>query len=142
MFKELIQLLQKNNKLQDTVIIGYGDHYAYGIKDDNILKKLSGDNRLEKTPLFIWSPSIKHTEVNKICSSIDLLPTIANLFNVGDKGNYLGRDIFDENYEGLAFFKDYSYLTENVNKKAVEQEVFDLITMNRYLLDYYSAGRN
>lgn len=142
MFKKLIEKLKAEKQLENTVIVAYADHYAYGIKDSEVLQEVSGEDvRLEKTPFFIWSSDIEKMQVEKICSSVDVLPTIANLFNVGNKNDYLGRDIFDKEYTGIAYFKDYSFECGNMGEyKKIEEEISNRIILNQYMLDLYYYG--
>lgn len=111
MFAKLLKELQKNGQLQNTVIIGFGDHYAYTMKDQSLVMKLSKvDNTyLEmKTPCFIWSYGMKPVTVSKTLNTADLAPTVLNLFREKSGYQYLGQDAFDSNYPGYVVFSDGS----------------------------------
>ena len=60
-------------------------------------------------PAFIYTPGMEHQEITKITQSIDLLPTVANLFGLDAPNCYIGNDILDENYGGFAYFADSSW---------------------------------
>jgi len=122
MFTELISNLRDSGELSDTVFIAVGDHYPYGIKDVDTLYKLSEVEKytqlLYTTPFIIWTPQmdelgISNMQIDKVCSSIDIVPTIANMFNLGDLSVYVGHDIFDDSYEGMAYFSDGSWITKD-----------------------------
>ena len=116
LFAELLSQREADWTLENTVIIGYTDHYTYTLKDqDKVLELSKVDVPLlvEKTPYFIWAKGIQPAKVEKTVSTLDMLPTIANLFGL-DQHKYLGRDAFDPTYEGYAFFSDGSFITNEV----------------------------
>ena len=115
LFTRLLKSLEENGHLEDTVIVGVTDHYAYGIQDKERLLEESGVNDIllvEKTPCFIWSYGGTPLEVDKTLNTADLLPTLVNLFGLESDYHYLGQDAFDENYPGYAVFQDCSWVTE------------------------------
>lgn len=120
---ELIEQLQKENLLDDTVIVLYGDHYPYGLTKEAI-KELFGDNigyELYKTPFIIWTPDIESKEVNDITSTFDIYPTLANLFGLDINGQMIvGRDALS-NSKGFTIFQDYSWLTDDGYYDATKQ---------------------
>ena len=116
MFARLLRSLEENGHLEDTVIVAFTDHYAYGMQDKQELLRRSGvDDMLlvEKTPCFIWSYGGPSMEVDKTLNTSDLLPTVVNLFGLDSSYRYLGQDAFDENYEGYAIFQDRSWITKD-----------------------------
>ena len=126
LFQWLLMALEDEGKLEDTVIIGVTDHYTYGYKDMESLYELSGteeDLLLEKTPCFIWSAGMEAMEVEKTLNTSDLLPTVLNLLDVETEDDYIGRDAFDETYEGFAPFSDGSWISGDVAYDAGEDEV-------------------
>jgi arylsulfatase A-like enzyme len=52
--------------------------------------------------------------VNKTLNTSDLFPTILNMLGIDPEYQYLGRDAFDPNYVGYAFFADGSWASEGV----------------------------
>jgi len=126
LFQWLLMALEDEGKLENTVIIGVTDHYTYGYKDMESLYDLSGteeDLLLEKTPCFIWSADMEAMEVEKTLNTSDLLPTVLNLLDVDTEDDYIGRDAFDETYEGFAPFSDGSWISGDVAYDAGEDEV-------------------
>ena len=113
----LMQALEDNDLLENTIIVGYADHYLYTLNDKTILDnyKKTDNNMINHTPFFIWSNDTKKTVVSKINSQIDILPTVLNLLGIDYiKENYIGNDIFDFEYSGYAFFSDYSWYNGEV----------------------------
>lgn len=117
LFRQLLVELEKEGKLEDTVIIGITDHYTYGYKDEKTLLELSGVESkllLEKTPCFIWSADLEPMTVDKVLNTADFLPTVLNLLGLKPEYDYIGHDAFDEAYEGYALFADGSWITADM----------------------------
>jgi len=113
----LLNGLEKMNKLDDTVIVLYGDHYPYGLSKGVLKEALpySIDEKfeIERVPFVIWSNDLEGTTFNKYTSYINIVPTIANLFNLDyDARYYVGSDILSSNYNGLTVFADASWKNE------------------------------
>lgn len=108
----LLENLEKNNMLDNTVIVAFTDHYLYTLEDKSLLDeyKVTDNNLINKTPFFIWSNGNYKKTVRKTNSQLDILPTIFNLFGVEYYSNYyIGNDILDPNYQELIFFPDGSW---------------------------------
>lgn len=104
----LVQRLEEAGIADDTVIVLSADHYPYGIIEDGVdyYKELSGRNdsesnisRYENTLILWCGDGAETVVVDTPCSSIDIVPTILNLFGIEyDSRLYSGRDIFATNY--------------------------------------------
>lgn len=121
---EIINKLQEAGKLEDTVIVISGDHYPYGLTLDEIneISTYERDNTFEKyhMPFLIWSGSMKEpVKVDKVGSSLDILPTVLNLFGVEyDSRLLMGRDILSDS-EKVAIFSDRSFITDKGKYNAI-----------------------
>lgn len=115
---ELIQELETAGRLDDTVIVISPDHYPYGLtlEELNELSTYQRDNTFEKhhTPLLIWNSTMEEpVKIEKVCSSLDVLPTILNLFGIEyDSRLLMGNDILSNNKEQIVIFSDRSFITE------------------------------
>ncbi|MGN1353108.1 MAG: LTA synthase family protein [Bacilli bacterium] len=113
----LLEGLEKQDKLDDTVIILYGDHYPYGLAN-NILESAlpySIEERYEneRVPFVIWSNDIEATTYTEYTSYVNLLPTVANLFNLDYDSRFsTGQDLFSNKYESITIFADGSWKNE------------------------------
>ena len=136
----LLKELEKNNKLDNTVIVLLADHYPYNLSLSNIntLSSYKRDQVIEvnHNALIIWNNRLNNKEINKVCSSIDVLPTVLNLFNVNyDSRLLMGKDIFSNDL-GLAFFTNRSWVSDkgtyyaNSNKFIPKEEVDDNYVKN------------
>ena len=113
----LIQALKDNNLYDNTVIIAYSDHYLYTIKDKSVLAKYkqTKNNLINNTPLFIWSSDVVPRTINKVTMQTNILPTTLNLFGIKyDKSYFISEDALAPDYDGFAFFPDYSWYDGNV----------------------------
>lgn len=115
----LLQQLEQAGKLENTVICLSADHYPYGMTEEQYEelagKDLSGDMDLYRNSLILWNGAMEEpVVVDKACCSVDLLPTLLNLFGFDyDSRMYAGRDIFSDE-EGFVIFKDKSFVTDTV----------------------------
>ncbi|MBQ3135267.1 MAG: sulfatase-like hydrolase/transferase [Oscillospiraceae bacterium] len=113
----LLEQLRAAGKLDDTVIVLSGDHYPYGLQDEEISELLGHpvDPDFEKyeSTLILWNSEMKQpVQVDKYCSSLDVMPTLANLFDLEYDSRLLaGRDILSD-APGLVIFSNYSFLSE------------------------------
>ena len=117
LFARLLQELEEQGQLHDTVIIAMTDHYTYGYKNMAELYTHSGVKNtmlLEKVPCFIWSADKPDLDVDKVLNTADLLPTMLNLLGVDSPYNYLGQDAFDPAYPGYALFPDGGWICDGI----------------------------
>ncbi len=117
MFARLLRELEANDRLENTVIIGVTDHYAYGMRDEAELLRLSGVEQtafLERTPCFVWMADGPDMEVDKTLNTADFLPTVLNLLGIDSPYRYLGRDAFDPTYSGFVYFSDGSWISDGI----------------------------
>ena len=116
--EELITRLEEKGKLEDTVIIITGDHYPYGLTTEEMqeISENKMDDEFERFNMpFICYNSAETEKIvsNKYSSSLDVLPTILNLFGVEyDSRLLMGKDIFSDS-EPLVIFSDRSFITNS-----------------------------
>ena len=111
---KLIKILEENNELEDTVIVMYGDHYPYGMGDDLVQQLFDYDieefYEKDRVPFAIYNPSIEGKVFKQKTSYMNILPTIANLFDLDyDPRFYMGEDLFSPNFSGRVVFADSSW---------------------------------
>ena len=114
--EDLLNKLESNNKLDDTLIVISPDHYPYGLtsKQMNEISDTDRGNKFENyhTTLIMYNPNIEKTYVDKVVSGLDVLPTIYNLFGIEyDSRLLMGRDIFSDE-EHIVIFSDRSWITD------------------------------
>lgn len=139
---QLMEDLDKEGLLENTVVVIYGDHdaklkkseftrfYNYDYETDSVKDKNSEGyvdvdyysyelNR--KVPLIIWSKNKKlSTEVTEVMGMYDVLPTLGNMF--GFYSEYaLGHDIFSVD-ENVVVFPDGNWLTNKMYYSQSKEE--------------------
>lgn len=108
--EHLVDRLEAAGIADDTLIVMAADHYPYMMiaKDGtDYYNELRGfedtesDTSRYRNTLLMWSGAIEEPiEVDTPCSTIDIVPTICNLFGLDyDSRLYSGRDIFAANYK-------------------------------------------
>lgn len=126
--ESLVTQLENAGIADDTVIALVSDHYPYGLLPSNawggqtgLLEELYGSEATscrgrDHNAAIIWSGCLENDApivVSKPVSSIDILPTLSNLFGVEYDSRLLaGRDVFSGE-EGLVFWNDGCWLTEH-----------------------------
>ena len=132
----LLEALEEAGLLENTVIVLTGDHYPYSLSDDygynaqgkltyyNVEENLASlygfmpetDVDYNANTLIIWTPSLSESEqivVSDPVSSVDILPTLLNLFGCEfDSRLLVGRDALADDTQPLVIFSNYSWLTE------------------------------
>jgi hypothetical protein len=123
----LLDQLDQAGILEDTVICLTPDHYPYGL-DKSCIDELAGHEveenfELYESTLILWAGDMDKTvTVTKPCSSLDILPTLSNLFGLEyDSRLLMGRDILSDS-EGLVVFSNRSFLTEHGSYNALTDE--------------------
>lgn len=112
----LINKLENAQKLDDTIIVLLADHYPYGLNLDQIneLSDYKKDSIIgvNDSNLIIWNKQMKTIEVDKVGMSIDVLPTVYNLFGIDyDSRLFAGSDILSTR-DGLAIFNERSWVSD------------------------------
>lgn len=124
--EKLLQVLEEKGKLNDTLIVIAPDHYPYGLttKQMNEISTIDRNDKFEKfhTTLIMYNPNIEKIVVDKVISSLDILPTIYNLYGLTfDSRLLMGRDIFSNN-EHIVILSDRSWITDKGKYNSVTKE--------------------
>lgn len=102
MLKELVDKLDEAGKLENTVFAMAADHYPYALHDAELAElyeipeeDIRNNFDLYRNGFILWSASMeKPIVVEKPCSTIDILPTLSNLFGLEyDSRLLMGSDV-------------------------------------------------
>lgn len=156
----LLETLETEGILDDTVIMIFGDHYAYGLDQDVIweydnIKDESNPLNIHNVPFIMYNPSFEPETFDQYFSSIDIIPTIANLFDLDlEYDKIMGLDAFDSHLNTVIFSsvsfmtsayyydveQDIFYLEEDVvteeDERALIGQVLYYNRVNNYILDH------
>ena len=115
---------------ENTVIALTGDHYPYGLTDEE-QSELAGheiDTRFERyrNAFILYKKGMKPERVDSLCCTLDILPTLSNLFGLDfDSRLYMGRDVFSD-AEPFVLLRDHSWITESAMYYAPSDELIML----------------
>ena len=115
--EKLIQELDIRGIAEDTLIAISPDHYPYGLTLTEISelanKEING-YELYKGVFLLWSKGMEPVEIDEICSSLDIIPTLSNLMGLEyDSRLLMGSDILSSS-EPLVIFQDRSWMTDKM----------------------------
>lgn len=152
--EKLVSRLEAEGRLEDTVLVFYGDHYSKYMSNKHFLNEIKGvtaDDPVElfHTPCFLYGGGLAPETVEKYCSSVDLVPTLANLFGLPtDRRYYMGDDIFGDKggvvmlpnyqwYDGVTYYRGEA--TEDPTLLAVTADVTQRMdaSMDALKCDYF-----
>ncbi len=100
--ENLLQYLEDSGKADNTVLCIYADHRPYWMDYDKVMEATrwinpdrSGENGVYRSPFIIYNKNTGPEVNDHFCSTLDHVPTIANLFNLRyDPRLYMGSDIY------------------------------------------------
>ena len=128
LFLLLLRQLEESGKIDDTLIVIVADHYPYGLSKTQINEKAT-INRNDKFEVFhstliMYNPSIEKTVIDKTISSIDLIPTLYNMYGLEfDSRLFMGRDIFSDQ-ESIVILSDRSWITSKGRYNSVNGKFY------------------
>lgn len=120
--KHLVEQLEAAGIADDTVIVLSADHYPYGLEEWSANKpyinelygyKYSNDLERDHNALIVWSGCIEDMdlEVKEPVYSLDIVPTLSNLFGLEyDSRLLVGRDVFSDT-EAIVLTQNASWKT-------------------------------
>lgn len=162
--ENLVSSLEKNNRLDDTVIVISSDHSPYYLTNEQVNTRSSIDrtNNFDRNrgSLIIYNSKLKgNHSIDKVAMNIDVLPTLLNMFDISyDSRLIIGKDIMADNNDGLVVFPDRSFVTnygaynskngeftkyvENVDEKYIQEKIQEVnekyqVSVNMQYSDYY-----
>ncbi len=169
MLSIIVSRLEEAGIADDTVIALVGDHYPYGLgageawgNDRSYISDLLGtpnehDWQRDKNGLIIWSGCLENElsamqcEISSPVMSLDVLPTLSNLFGVEFDSRLLaGRDVFADTH-GLVFWSSLDWVTERGKFDWSEQQFYPadgyetdpdyIASVNRLVENTFSMSR-
>ena len=151
----LLSRLEEAGELDNTVIALAGDHYPYGLETSQISEfrghKIDEEYEIYESAFLLWTPDMEPETVDKLCSNMDILPTLLNMFGFEyDSRLFMGKDIFSPS-EGFVVFKDKDWISEKGKRsqllgeddeyvRKMDRKVAQMFNFSALILDkdYYS----
>ncbi len=125
--KALIEKLEAAGIAENTVIALSPDHYPYGLPreciDELAGHKVEDNFELYKSTLILWKKGMEPVVIDKPCSSLDINPTLSNLFGLEyDSRLLMGRDILSDT-PPLVIFSNWSWITDRARYNSAANKV-------------------
>lgn len=104
--------LEADGHAEDTVLMLFTDHYCKYFSDAEFISVIKGEtdrNMLSNVPFVIWTEGITPQVSEKYVSTMDIAPTIVDLFSLdADLRYYIGNDMFGPD-GGVVYFRNYAW---------------------------------
>lgn len=104
--------LEADGHAEDTVLVLFTDHYCKYFSDTELIEAIKGTgdhNLLSNVPFVIWTEGITPQVSEKYVSTMDIAPTIVDLFSLdADLRYYIGNDMFGPD-GGVVYFRNYAW---------------------------------
>lgn len=108
----LRERLEADGHAEDTVLVLFTDHYCKYFSDVELISAIKGEtdrNMLSNVPFVIWTEGITPRVSEKYVSTMDIAPTIVDLFSLdADLRYYIGNDMFGPD-GGVVYFRNYAW---------------------------------
>ena len=108
----LRERLEADGHAEDTVLVLFTDHYCKYFSDVELISAIKGEtdrNMLPNVPFVIWTEGITPQVSEKYVSTMDIAPTIVDLFSLNaNLRYYIGNDMFGPD-GGVVYFRNYAW---------------------------------
>ena len=108
----LRERLEADGHAEDTVLVLFTDHYCKYFSDTELIEAIKGTsdhNLLSNVPFVIWTEGITPQVYDKYVSTMDIAPTVVDLFSLdADLRYYIGNDMFGPD-GGVVYFRNYAW---------------------------------
>ncbi len=141
----LFEVFTYMNRIDDLVVVVYGDHAPKGIFEEGIqgsktCDKLGySDEQCLNTPLIIWHKDEFVGESDLVSNPTDISPTLYDLFGIDYNSSHVfGNSVYSDDYEGLYFDANGNIKTNNFSFDSSSSKINhdtdeDLIMINEEL---------
>lgn len=132
---ELMEQLRADGHAEDTALVLFADHYCKYISDTEFVMDIKGvenHDMLTNVPFLIWSAGQTPRVEQKYVCTMDIVPTLVNLFGLdADLRYYMGDDMFGSNggvipmrdshwYDGTTYYDGVEYHGDAIPENAAE----------------------
>ena len=126
----LVKQLEEKGIADKTVIAISADHYPYGLEkaeiDELAGHEVESNFELYKSSFILWTKNRDAIVIDKPCSSLDIIPTLSNLFGLEyDSRLLMGSDILSSS-DPLEIFSNRCFITDKAMYNSKTKEVINL----------------
>ena len=134
--ERMIADLEAENLLENTVIVLVGDHYPYGLSTDALDMLSENTSKLEdlsaySVPFIVWDVSHPSQQIETTMSNVDILPTLANMFDLPLQYSF-GKDVFSNQIDEIIVewedIASFSIMIQDGGYNAVDGYVIGTMT--------------
>lgn len=151
MLTEILAALEDAGCLDNTVIVLTNDHYPYGLTDKEFKelatlmdKKIEATYGIYQNSFICYNAGMKEpVTVDAPCCTVDILPTLLNLFGVEYDSRLLaGTDVLDANSFHVAMLYNQSFITDKLKYNTADGKVKYLVDKSTVSEEYVDACIN
>lgn len=113
-FSQFIEAAKKEAYFNNTIFVFVGDHGLRGSAGEMFPKSFTQKGIMaQHVPLLFYSPNLlKPDKIRKVCSQLDIMPSVASLAKVSHTNCALGVNLFDTaKHDRYAFIADPEWST-------------------------------
>lgn len=147
MLTVILEGLEEAGCLDNTVIVVTNDHYPYGLYDKEFkeLATMMGKT-IEKTygmyenTFICYNAAMETVEVDTPCCTVDIIPTLLNLFGVDyDSRMLAGTDVLDPTSFHIAMLYNQSFITDKIKYNTSNGKVSYIVDKSEVPQAYIDA---
>ncbi len=151
MVTEILKGLEAAGCLENTVIVLTNDHYPYGLGEGSNSnfskfagKKVDTNFGIYENAFICYNAGMeKPVVVDTPCCTVDIIPTLLNLFGVDYDSRLLaGTDVLDENSFHIAMLYNQSFVTDMIKYNTKNGKVTYLVDKDQVSKEYIDACIN
>lgn len=151
----LMDRLEERGLLEDTAVLLYADHFGKYMSSREFLNQLkgveAGTPELYHTPCVLVGAGLEPMKIDKVTCSLDVAPTIADLFGLDAPLNYYaGESMFAQGqgmipfpnngwYDGETYFDGSGTVDEDKTALAAELNQRVAASMDAMRTDYFKS---
>jgi len=133
-FRQFMEAAQKSSYFGNTIFVFVGDHGIRG-QAGRLFPQAWSEQALTTfhVPLLFYSPLLQPARHSRICSQLDILPSIAALAGLPYRNTALGRNLFDTAQAGA--FHSSAFIFDP------DEQTIGMVAGDHYYRKYLGKGR-
>ncbi len=148
MLTQLLKGLEEAGCLDNTVIVLTNDHYPYGLTDKQFKelatftgKKVESTYGMYENSFICYNAGMtEKVVVEQPCCTVDIVPTILNLFGVDYDSRLLaGTDVLDDKSFHIAMLYNQSFITDKIKYNTANGKITYLVDKESVSKEYVDA---
>lgn len=132
-YQQFIEAAKKEKYFNNTIFVFVGDHGIRGNAADMFPQSWTDEGLTnEHVPLLFYSPELlKPQRIDRVCSQVDILPSIAGLLHQPFYNNTIGRNLFDTSFAS----KDFAFIID------IEERQIGVVSGGYYFVHQLNSSK-